>query len=83
MGIFEKPSVTIDVARTMNKEGTMATIWGAEFPRDYQDALSLIGSGKVNIAKMITHRFPEERADEAMRLLLDKSQKVTKALIVH
>jgi 2-desacetyl-2-hydroxyethyl bacteriochlorophyllide A dehydrogenase len=83
MGIFEKPSVTIDVARTMSKEGTMATIWGAEFPRDYEDALALIGSGRVNIAKMITHRFQEERADEAMRLLLEKGQNAVKVLIVH
>lgn len=83
MGIFENPRLTIDIAKTMSKEGTITTIWGAEFPRDYENALALIGTGRVNIARMITHRFPEDRADEAMRLLLDKSQNATKVLIVH
>jgi len=47
-------------------------------PQDYQDALDLIASGRLNVKDMITHRLPLERAQEGFRLVAeaDRSMKV-------
>jgi L-iditol 2-dehydrogenase len=47
-------------------------------PQDYQDALDLIGGGRLNVKDMITHRLPLERTQEGFRLVAeaDKSVKV-------
>jgi L-iditol 2-dehydrogenase len=47
----------------------------------YLEALSLIASGKVNAKKFITHRFPLEKIEEALRTLEDRDANAIKVII--
>jgi len=47
----------------------------------YLEALELIASGKVNVKKFITHKFPLERLAEAIRCLEDRASNAIKVII--
>ncbi|MCX8170989.1 MAG: alcohol dehydrogenase catalytic domain-containing protein [Candidatus Bathyarchaeota archaeon] len=47
----------------------------------YLEALDLIASGKVNVKKFITHKFPLEKLAEAMRCLEDRSMNAIKIIV--
>ena len=49
--------------------------------RQYLEALNLIASGKVNVRKFITHRFPLEKITEAIRTLEDRSKNAIKIIV--
>jgi len=49
--------------------------------RQYLRALDLIASGRVNVRKFITHRFPLERINEAFDYLQDRSKNALKIII--
>jgi len=49
--------------------------------KQYLEAIDLIASGKLNVKKFITHRFPLERISEAVPALEDRSQNVVKVII--
>ncbi|MBS7634030.1 alcohol dehydrogenase catalytic domain-containing protein [Candidatus Bathyarchaeota archaeon] len=49
--------------------------------KQYLEALDLIASGKVNVKKFITHKFPLERIAEAINYLEDRSLNAIKVII--
>jgi L-iditol 2-dehydrogenase len=49
--------------------------------RQYVEALDLIASGKVDVKKFITHKFPLEKVEEALRTLEDRSLDAIKVVI--
>jgi len=49
--------------------------------RQYLEAISLIASGKLNVKKFITHKFPLEKIEEAIRTLEDRSTGAVKVII--
>jgi L-iditol 2-dehydrogenase len=49
--------------------------------RQYVEALDLIASGKVDVKKFITHKFPLEKMEEALRTLEDRSLDAIKVVI--
>ncbi len=49
--------------------------------RQYLEALDLIASGKVNVKKFITHRFPLEKVTEAIKSLEDRSLNAIKVIV--
>jgi len=49
--------------------------------KQYLEALNLIASGKVNVKKFITHKFPLERIEEAIKTLEDRSLNAIKVII--
>ena len=53
----------------------------ASHRRQYLEALDLIASGKVDVKKFITHKFPLGKIEEALRTLEDRRRDAIKVLI--
>jgi L-iditol 2-dehydrogenase len=49
--------------------------------KQYLQGLNLIASGKINVKKFITHKFPLEKINEAIRLIEDRSSNALKVII--
>jgi len=49
--------------------------------RQYLEAVDLIASGKVDVRKLITHRFALEKIEEAVRTLEDRSMNAIKVIV--
>jgi len=49
--------------------------------RQYLEAINLIASGKVNVKKFITHKFPLEKIEEAIHTLEDRTKGAIKIII--
>jgi len=49
--------------------------------RQYMEAVNLIASGKVDVKKLITHTFPLEKIEEAIRTLEDRSLSAIKVIV--
>lgn len=47
----------------------------------YEIALELVSSGRVNVRPLITHRFPLEELERAIRIVEERSENVIKAII--
>ena len=67
----------VDVAR--RKELTLR--WCRRFRHDYPRAIALVTSGKIDVASLITHSFPLDKAREAFELVADSRDNVLKASI--
>ncbi len=59
----------------------LALRWCRRFAHNYPAALVLLNTGKVDVASLITHSFPLERAQEAFELVSRFGDKVLKASI--
>ena len=53
----------------------MVTSYAAS-PRDLQESLDLLSSGKINVRDMITHRLPLDRTAEGFRLVTEGSESI-------
>lgn len=53
----------------------------ASSKKQYLQALSLIASGKINVKKFITHKFPLEKVAEAINFLEDRGSNAIKVII--
>ncbi len=51
--------------------------------RDYEEAINLITSGKINAESLITHRFPLEQFNEAFKAQADPAVKSLKVVLEH
>ncbi len=58
------------VAKEINLVGTH------RFHREFAEAVALINSGDLPLAKVVTHRFPLENVQEAFQIALDRSKAV-------
>lgn len=73
MGLFENPDLTFNVSALMRKAGRIMAEWGiSDGSENIEDALAMMSQGKLHPLKWITHKLPEERADEAMEMLIEK-----------
>ena len=86
MGLYEHPhdELTFNASDMMRKAGRIHAEWGVRSGGGGAGlALDMMSQGKVHALEWITHRFPEERADEAMMLLIEKRDEAIGVLIVH
>ena len=85
MGLYEDPELTFNVSGLMRKAGRIVAEWGVRTGgrKNIEDALGMMGQGRFNILKWITHRLPEARADEAMKMLIEKRDGAIGVEIVH
>ena len=55
----------------------------AAAPRDLEEAIEVIGSGAVDVTRLITHRFPIERAGDAFRMMAGADDAVKIVIYPH
>ncbi len=86
MGLYEHPNdnFTFNVSDLMHKAGCISAEWGrAGGQKLIEDVLSLMSQGRLQILKWITHKLPEDRADEAMMMLIEKRDNAIGVEIIH
>jgi len=84
MGLFENSDLTFNVSALMRKAGRVMAEWGVgDGSKNIEDALVMMGQGKLHPLKWITHRLPEDRADEAVRMLIEKRDNAIGVEIIH
>ncbi len=85
MGLYERPDLTFNASDLMHKAGKIVAEWGiaANRRKTIEDALRLMGQGRLHVLKWITHKLPESRADEAMRMLIEKKDGAIGVEIIH
>ncbi len=74
---FAVPDPTVKLQVPINQfwrnEISMRTSYGAA-PNDLEDSLRFLGTGKLNVKDMITHRFSLREAQEGFRLMAEAGQ---------
>jgi len=83
LGLFSEP-IKIDFSRVIVKELQLSgsNIYSySGLRRDFELAMEMISSGKIDMKKIITHRFPLERSQEAFETALNKATRSIKVLI--
>jgi L-iditol 2-dehydrogenase len=85
MGLYENPELTLDTSELMRKAGRVVAEWGIRSTRrkNIKDALRLMGEGKLNVSRWITHQLPERSAEEGMMMLIEKREGAIGVEIVH
>jgi threonine dehydrogenase-like Zn-dependent dehydrogenase len=85
MGLYESPDMTFNVSKLMYKAGRIVAEWGiATNGRQHiQEALNLIKNKRLNVAKWITHQLSEDQANEAVRMLINKTDNAIGVEITH
>lgn len=86
MGLYEAPNnnLTFNISDLMHKAGGISAEWGRGGGRGIiQASLNMMSQKKLHILKWITHKIPEARADEAMRMLIEKRENAIGVEIVH
>jgi len=67
----------IDVARHINKRGiTLRGVFGRRLWDTWEDLMPLVASGRIDLARLVTHRLPLDAVDEAIGLLTGEANKV-------
>lgn len=79
LGIFEKPEVTLPVNLFVQREIRLAGSQGYNW--DFQDSLTLLQNGTLDLKPLITHRLKLTELNHAFELLLDPSSRSVKVLI--
>lgn len=65
-----KENISLDWGKYMiNKELTIKSVFGRQIWETWKDTTKLLVSGKVDLRKIITHRFPLKKFEEAMRVM--------------
>jgi L-iditol 2-dehydrogenase len=85
MGLYEKPGLNLNLSEFMYKAGKIVAEWGIREGRNQnvEDAIHLMAEEKMNIMEWITHKMPEEKAVEAMEMLINKDDKAIGVEIIH
>ncbi|MCW4048866.1 MAG: zinc-binding dehydrogenase [Candidatus Bathyarchaeota archaeon] len=85
MGLYEEPSLTVNLSELMYKAGKIVAEWGIREGRtqNIHDALHMLAEEKLSIMKWITHRLPEDKAVEAMEMLINKTEQAIGVEIVR
>jgi len=65
--------LTVPINDFWRNDITVKTSYGAA-PNDLEEALGLIGDGKINVHDMITHRLPLEKAAEGFELVAEANE---------
>lgn len=85
MGLYERPDLTFNVSDLMRRAGRIVAEWGVrtDSRKNIEDALEMMSQRRFNILKWITHKLPEDRADEAMKMLIEKRENAIGVEIIH
>lgn len=81
---FGVPPAIIDGLRWRDmffKNITVYTSLGPDFRRDFPLAMQWIGEGRINVAPLITHRFPLSRLQEAFETFRDRKEGAIKVIV--
>lgn len=81
---FGVPGPTVDGLRWRDlffKNVTVHTSVNPDFPRDFPLAMRWIGEGRIDVAPMITHRFPLAQIQQAFETFRDKVDGACKVLV--
>ena len=78
-GISGRESDPLPVSLARRRELTLH--WCRRFLNNYPATLALVASGRLDVASLITHSFPLERAQDAFRLVTDNADGVLKASV--
>jgi len=79
VGLFEDEHVAIPANIFVQKEISLVGSQGYHW--DFQRAIELVQHGKINLEKMITHRFHLEQTQQAFNTLMDPNQDAIKVVI--
>jgi L-iditol 2-dehydrogenase len=79
IGIPSEDMPRVDLYAALNREATLLALKRSN--RNDRAALRLIESGKIDAAKLITHRFPLSQADKAFQTAAAYAEGVAKAVI--
>ncbi|WP_397569114.1 zinc-binding dehydrogenase [Schlesneria sp. T3-172] len=63
------------------KNISVYTSVGPDFSRDFPSAMQWIKEGRINVAPIITHRFPLRRLQESFELFRDRKEGVLKVIV--
>jgi L-iditol 2-dehydrogenase len=80
IGICQEQPLRIDVSQARRKE--LVTIQCRRFCNDFPTAIALAASGKVNLDRMATHRYPLENLAEAFETVRNYQDGVIKATVM-
>jgi threonine dehydrogenase-like Zn-dependent dehydrogenase len=84
IGGFASPQ-PVDFRQLVMKElhivGSHTYDYGPDMHRDFEVALGLVGSGRVQVDRFTNHRFPLARIQDACEAALTKNDELLKALI--
>ncbi len=78
-GISGTESDPIPVSHARRKE--LKVQWCRRFRNNFPESIDLVASGRVDVASMVTHSFPLERAPEAFELVSRMADNVLKASV--
>jgi L-iditol 2-dehydrogenase len=85
MGLYENPNLTINVSDLMHKAGRVVAEWGitTNMRKNIEDVLEMMAQGRLHVLNWITHKIPESRADEGMKMLIEKKDNAIGIEIIH
>ncbi len=85
MGLYESPDMAFNVSSLMYKAGRIVAEWGiaTDGRQHILEALTLLKHKRLNVAKWITHQLPEEKANEAVMMLINKTDNAIGVEIIH
>ena len=80
VGLAVEPTVSYNMAQVMNKELTIRSVF--RYRNLYPMAIQAIASGSINVKKLVTHKFPFDRAKDAFDTVIADAENVVKGIIV-
>jgi L-iditol 2-dehydrogenase len=66
-----QPNLDLDLKLVIRDHIDLIGSWGCS-PQNYQVAFNLLKSGRVKVEEMVTHRFPLEQFEEALKVFSGK-----------
>lgn len=72
-------------SQILRKQLTLCGSWNSDFradSNDWKDAIDAIAKGMISPERLITHRFPLKRGDEAFRLIGERREFYNKITVV-
>ena len=79
VGTYGNNRATIRVAEFKDRE--LELRGSRTYLNDFPDCIELIASGKLDLAELITHRFPLEEVETGLRLMREKAENVMKVIL--
>jgi L-iditol 2-dehydrogenase len=74
-----QPVQNINVGAAAVREVDLLSLW--RYSNTFQAAIALISSGQLDVKPLITHKYDLERAEEALKLVVDKPKDLIKCVI--
>ena len=77
VGIYEQPDIHMDISRLVTRELSIVGTQG--YCHDFATAISAAAS--IPLKKLVTHTFPLEQLDVALKTVMDRKNESIKAII--